>query len=39
MKKLERIPKEGDKLEEDKYTISVEKVEGRRIKEVKIEKK
>ena len=39
MNKLERIPKEGDKVEDGDYTISVEKLEGRRIKEIKVEKK
>ena len=37
--KLERIPKEGDKLSVGKYTFSVIKLSGKRIKEIKIEKK
>ena len=37
--KLERLPKEGDKIEEEKYSITVEKLDEKRIKEVKIEKK
>ncbi|MBU0627994.1 MAG: hemolysin family protein [Nanoarchaeota archaeon] len=39
LNKLERIPKEGDKIDDGNYTISVEKLEGRRIKEIKVEKK
>ena len=39
LNKSERMPKAGDKVNEGEYTISVEKLEGRRIKEIKVEKK